>query len=104
MFAGLKQQFQKTGALPGRLLRREPQPAPRGGRIAKPAKVAPSEKGLRRFVRETRSELRKVTWPTREQATRLTAIVLAVSVAVGLFMGGVDFIFKMLFQALLGAG
>ncbi len=101
MFAGLRQQIQKTGAaLPSRLLGKEPRPVQRAGRGAK---VVPTEGGLRRFVRETRSELKKVTWPTREQATNLTAIVIAVSAAVGLFMGGLDFVFKSFFQLLLGA-
>ena len=104
MFAGLKQQFLRTGAaLPGRLFHREPQPAQRAGRAARAAKAVPSERGLRRFVRETRSELKKVVWPTREQTINLTAIVIAVSVAVGLIMGGIDIIFKTFFQLLLGA-
>jgi preprotein translocase subunit SecE len=36
------------------------------------------------------NELKKVTWPTREETTRLTVAVLAVTVAIGLFLGGVD--------------
>jgi len=34
----------------------------------------------------------KVTWPTREEAIRSTIVVVAVSLAVALFLGGVDFV------------
>jgi preprotein translocase subunit SecE len=81
---------------------REARPMPRAGRTAAKAAV-PSENRFRRFIRETRSELKKVTWPTREQTTRLTTIVIAVSVAVGAMIGGVDFVFQQFFSLLLGA-
>ena len=59
-----------------------------------------------RFVRDTRSELKKVVWPTREETINLTIIVIAVSVAMGALLGGVDFLFKWVFEVLvaLGAG
>lgn len=43
-----------------------------------------------RYVRDIISELKKVTWPTREETTRLTVVVVVVSVAIGLGLGGVD--------------
>ena len=39
------------------------------------------------FYRETVGELRKVSWPTREEALHLTSIVLAVLVVMSLFLG-----------------
>ena len=48
---------------------------------------------IQRYFGETIGELRKVTWPTRKEATNLTMIVLAVVVAMGLFLGGLDFIY-----------
>jgi preprotein translocase subunit SecE len=54
------------------------------------------------FVRDVRSELRKVAWPTQRETINLTAVVIALSVAVGLFLGGVDFVFQELFRFLLG--
>ena len=63
-----------------------------------------SESGPRRFFRDTRSELRKVVWPTREQATNLTAVVCVVSLAVGIFLGGLDLLFSQLFKMLMGQG
>lgn len=58
--------------------------------------------GIQRFIRETRSELKKVVWPTREMAINLTLLVTAVSVVVGAFLGLVDYAFKWLFQVLIG--
>lgn len=45
------------------------------------------------FLKETREELKKVTWPTQQEVVRLTAIVIIVSLLVGLFIGALDFIF-----------
>jgi preprotein translocase SecE subunit len=51
-----------------------------------------------------RSELRKVSWPSQRETMNLTVVVIALSVAVGLFLGGVDFIFQEFFRWLLGLG
>lgn len=53
------------------------------------------------YFREVRSELRKVVWPTRRQAINLTAVTLALSMVVGIFLGGVDFIFQEFFRFVL---
>ncbi|MBI2909536.1 MAG: preprotein translocase subunit SecE [Chloroflexi bacterium] len=49
-----------------------------------------------RFVVDTISELKKVIWPTRDEAMNLTVIVMIVSIAVGLMLGVVDFAFSWL--------
>ena len=54
------------------------------------------------FVRDVRSELRKVAWPSQRETVNLTVVVLAFSVVVGLFLGGIDFLFQELFRFLLG--
>jgi len=56
----------------------------------------------RQFWRETRSELRKVVWPTREEATNLTIIVLVVMIVMALLLGSIDTIFSYMFRSLLG--
>jgi preprotein translocase subunit SecE len=53
------------------------------------------------FFQETWAELKKVVWPSRKQATNLTLIVIAVSAAVGLLLGTMDFAFYLLFQQFL---
>jgi len=56
--------------------------------------VQPQEQNrLVRYIRETRSELRKVVWPTREEWINLTAIVTAVTVVMSALLGLIDFIF-----------
>jgi len=46
------------------------------------------------YFRDVRSELRKVVWPSREEATKLTAVVIGLSVIVGLYLGLLDLIFS----------
>jgi preprotein translocase subunit SecE len=52
---------------------------------------------LRRWVNETTGELRKVTWPTRREATNLTIIVLIVTVTMAAYLGFLDYIFTRIF-------
>jgi preprotein translocase subunit SecE len=44
------------------------------------------------------SELKKVTWPTREETRNLTIVVIGISVALGLFLGGIDFVLSWLYS------
>ncbi|MBI2055737.1 MAG: preprotein translocase subunit SecE [Candidatus Sungbacteria bacterium] len=48
------------------------------------------------FLREARIELKKVTWPTKRQTIRYTAAVIAMSLAVAAFLGGLDVLFTFL--------
>jgi preprotein translocase subunit SecE len=51
---------------------------------------------------ETISELRRVTWPTKEETFRLTVIVISVAAAVGVFLYAWDLGFTRLFDVILG--
>jgi preprotein translocase subunit SecE len=53
---------------------------------------------IRRYLRESRIELKKVTWPTREQTVNLTLVVVVVCVVLALFLGGIDWLFVTLIQ------
>ena len=66
------------------------------------AKSAPAKKSRFHFFAEVAAELRKAHWPTRQEALRLSLMVLAVCIAVGLVLGAFDWIFTQLFW-LLGA-
>ncbi len=57
---------------------------------------------LRRFFDEAWSELKKVSWPTREQTRNLTVLVFVVSMAVGLYITVFDFIFSQAVKILAG--
>jgi len=54
-----------------------------------------------KFINEVRTEITKVTWPTRADTIRLTIIVLAISVGVGLYLGGLDMIFTQMLKLLV---
>ena len=54
-----------------------------------------------RTFRETRSELRKVVWPTREETLRLTVVVIVISLIIGLLLFVGDAIFLFLYTALV---
>ena len=54
-----------------------------------------------RIFGEVVAELRRVTWPTREETLRLTLMVLAVSVAIGTFLFFVDLGFKAILDPIL---
>ena len=49
--------------------------------------------GLVNYLKDVRSELSKVVWPKREEVIKLTLIVLIISVVVGAYVGGLDFVF-----------
>jgi preprotein translocase subunit SecE len=57
--------------------------------------------GLVSLFRDLKSEIRKVTWPTPRQAANMTAVIVALSAALGLFLGAVDYGFQELFRLLL---
>ena len=42
------------------------------------------------FIKESRTELRKIIWPTRPEATQTTLIVIAMCVVVSLVLWGID--------------
>lgn len=49
---------------------------------------------LVKYFNETRAELRKVTWPTRDETQNLTTIIVIVTVAMAIFLGLLDYIFQ----------
>jgi preprotein translocase subunit SecE len=72
--------------------------------VAKAARVSRKEQENRiiRYLRATRSELRKVVWPTREETINLTIVVLAVMVAMSILLGLIDFLFTQLVNLIIG--
>ena len=59
---------------------------------------------IRRFIDEAWSELKKVSWPTREQVRNLTVLVFAVSFSVGLYITVLDAAFQGLIGILVDVG
>lgn len=57
--------------------------------------VAPLARG-RSFLHEVIAELKKTTWPTLEEAWRLTVVVLAVILILAIYIGLIDFVLTQL--------
>ena len=49
---------------------------------------------IRRYFDEVWSELRKVSWPTREHVRNLTVLVFAISLVIGIYITVLDTIFQ----------
>ncbi len=52
-----------------------------------------AENPLLRYFKDTRAEISKVTWPTREEGTRLTIIVVIATIIAGILLFSVDSLF-----------
>lgn len=74
----------------------------RSGSVKKPTEKKEQPNPITKYFRETRGELRKVTWPTRDESVRLTAIVLGVTIAMSAFLWVFDTLFSTGLRELLG--
>ncbi|RJQ36884.1 preprotein translocase subunit SecE [Candidatus Parcubacteria bacterium] len=57
--------------------------------------------GVLTYLREARTEIRKVSWPTRQQTIRYTIAVIVMSLVVAAFLGGLDFVFRTILNRVL---
>ncbi len=57
---------------------------------------------VQRFFQETVGELRKVSWPTRQEAIHLTEIVIVVIFIMAAILGGLDWVYAKFFGLILG--
>ena len=57
---------------------------------------------IQRYIKETIGELKKVNWPTRQEAINLTIIVLIVTFAMSAMLGLLDLLFSRVFALILG--
>ncbi len=60
-----------------------------------------AENRFKRWYRETRAELAKVHWPTRQEGIRLTGIVIVVTIVSGILIFLVDSLFSQMIQVFL---
>lgn len=54
--------------------------------------------GVIDYLRDTRGELKHVSWPSRAQTINYTIIVLVISIGTGIFLGFLDFGFSTLLK------
>lgn len=55
----------------------------------------------KKFFAEARQELRHVNWPTRQEAARLTSIVIGISLGMALFLGAFDYLFSFVIKNII---
>ena len=58
--------------------------------MAEKAKKNKKQNAIQAFFRETSGELRKVSWPTWNEARQLTGLVIVVMIFVGIILGLTD--------------
>lgn len=56
---------------------------------------------IRQFLREAYSEMKKVSWPTREQTIQYTTLVIAISISVAVFLGVLDYMFGSVIKSVI---
>lgn len=57
-----------------------------------------------KFLKESREELKKVVWPSREEVLNSTIVVLVAVAIISVFLFGVDSVFEWLFDRLIEWG
>jgi preprotein translocase subunit SecE len=50
------------------------------------------------FLRESKTELKKVKWPTLKETLQYTLVVIIISLVVAAYLGGLDYIFSFLLR------
>jgi preprotein translocase SecE subunit len=78
---------------------RQPKKGARAGLINR----IPVVRGIVTYFRGVSAEMQKVTWPSREETTRLTAIVLGVTAAFAIGLGVLDTFFSWWFRQAFNA-
>lgn len=56
---------------------------------------------LKIFFKESRQELKRVNWPTKQQTARYTMFVIWLSLGVAVFLGILDFGFLQILQKVI---
>ncbi len=76
------------------------------GLVAGAAVFMATAKGAKtlEFLSESRFELRKVVWPSRQEATRTMWVVIAVVIVISLMLAGMDVIIQAAVKWLLDNG
>ncbi len=54
-----------------------------------------------KYVQETIAELKHVSWPSRQETIKLTVIVIAISIIVAFYVGGLDYTFTNLLKLII---
>jgi len=53
------------------------------------------------YIKETKGEMKHVSWPTRSQAITFTVIVVIISLVTAFFLGFFDYLFSLIIKAII---
>jgi len=56
---------------------------------------------LIKYLRDTKGEMKHVSWPTRKQALIYTGLVVVVSIIIAIYLGIFDFVFARIIESLI---
>ena len=70
--------------------------------MAAKKKTEKKQNAIQRYVRETAGELRKVSWPSREEATHLTIVVVITMIFMGIFLSAMSGVSSRLLNLFFG--
>ncbi len=56
---------------------------------------------VKKYIQQVVTELKKVTWPTKEQTINKTVLVIVVSAVAALYIGTLDFLLQKIMQILI---
>ena len=59
---------------------------------------------VKKFLKEVNAELRKVTWPTKDELIGSTIVTVVVSLVVAIFIGIVDRFLTVVIRSIFGGG
>jgi len=51
---------------------------------------------IKNYLKDTQVEMKRVTWPSRQETTRATLVVIGISLGVAFFLGALDLVFTFL--------
>ncbi|MCB9806016.1 preprotein translocase subunit SecE [Candidatus Nomurabacteria bacterium] len=57
--------------------------------------------GLINYIKDTKGELKHVSWPTRKQSLVYTGLVVLISVAISIYLGFFDWLFTYIVESLV---
>lgn len=53
------------------------------------------------YIKASRAELKKVTWPTKKETTKYSLLVIGISLGTAAFLGALDYVFSNIFQLIV---
>lgn len=54
------------------------------------------------YFKSSKEELKKVAWPTRKETVKNTMVVIGISLATAVFLGGIDYMLNFVLKEVLG--